>query len=403
MKQKVVVIGHGYTSRLGIVRSLSDQCCELSVIVLLPGGFLSKLLRLMRYKPIDCHSKYVNRVLYCYAEEYDLISLLVSKCKDSNQKVILIPDDDFSAYVLDNNKALLKDSFLFPRMDSSSNSVEHWMRKTEQKKLAEDLGLKVTNDCVVEIKDGNYSIPNGVRYPCFIKAMTSLSGGKRFFQRCDGEEDLNRFLDIISKQFANTAVLVEDYKIINKEFAVVGFSDGNKVVIPGLLEFKANSLSHFGVAREGTIGPAGRFEQLIELFRVYVRKIGFSGLFDIDFYESNGEYYFGEMNFRFGGSGYAYTAVGANLPAMLVHFFRGEGNGEIRLHKIVKTVSFVNERMLVDDYTHGYISFSQCKEAIHNADIQFVFNPNDIEPYKSFKRSLFKAWVNRLRFRIIKK
>lgn len=386
MKQKIVIIGHGYTSRLGIIRSLAALDCEITVIAMVFHGWLGRLLRFDGGKPVDCHSKYVKRVLYCYAKgEEALVQLLLERCAVPGQKTIIIPDSDFSAAVIDRNQDRLKDFFLFPHIHHTPGAVEHWMHKTTQKKLATEIGLNVTQDTTITIKDDRYSLPDGIRYPCFTKPLATISGGKQFLKRCDNEAELRTVLDKASQQFPNTEVLVEDFKFIGTEYAVVGLSDDENVIIPGVIEFIVNSKSHFGIAREGKIMPVTGFESLLDQFREFVRKVGFCGLFDIDFYESDGKMYFGEMNLRFGGSGYAYTAMGANLPAMLVESLQGKNYSHL-LHDIDRTATYANERMCIDDWGFYHLTEKEMRSIISSADIRFVYDENDPGPQKKLER-----------------
>ena len=127
MKQKVVIIGHGYTSRLSLIRSLGPLGYDVTVVVMVFHDYLGRLLRFDGGKPIDCHSKYVNRVLYCYAKGEDaLIKLLLDRCSDSRQKVIVIPDSDFSAFVIDRNQERLKNNFIFPHINYTPGAVGHF-------------------------------------------------------------------------------------------------------------------------------------------------------------------------------------------------------------------------------------------------------------------------------------
>lgn len=395
MKQKVVIIGHGYTSRLGIIRSLAALDCEITVIAMVSYSRFGRFIRFNGGKPIDCHSKYVDQVLYCPSQDDKaLVNLLLSRCTDPAQKVIIIPDSDISASVVDNNQKLLEERFLFPNIRHIQGAVEHWMHKTVQKKLASEIGLNVTQDCSVMVKGGHYSIPEGVRYPCFTKPLATISGGKQFLKRCDNEIDLRKVLDKASLQFPNTEVLVEDFKVIATEYAVVGFSDGTNVIIPGVIEFIKNSKSHFGIAREGKIKPIAGFEQLLDQFKTFVRKVGFFGLFDIDFYESNGEMYFGEMNLRFGGSGYAYTAMGINLPVMFVRALLGESISEMK-QEVTDSATYVNERMCIDDWGFYHITENEMRSIINSADIRFVYDANDPGPQKKLERYIQQNRVKR--------
>ena len=42
MKQHVVIIGHGFTSRLALIRSLAELGCEITVVVTVLHGRLGR-------------------------------------------------------------------------------------------------------------------------------------------------------------------------------------------------------------------------------------------------------------------------------------------------------------------------------------------------------------------------
>lgn len=394
MEQKVVVIGHGYTSRLGIIRSLGAIGCEITVIVMVFHSRIGRFFRFDGGKPVDCHSKFVSRVFYCQAKDKEnLIKLLLDKCTDSNQKVVIIPDSDFSASVIDNNQERLKDHFLFPHINHEPGAVEHWMKKTTQKQLAREVGLNVASGRTIPVNNRLYQLPEGINYPCFTKPLLTINGGKSFLRRCNNESELRKVLDGVGQHF-NTDVLVEDYISIEKEYAVVGFSDGDKVIIPGVIEFLVNSPSHFGIAREGKIMPVAGFEDLLSLFKNFIQRVGFIGLFDIDFFLSKGTFFFGEMNLRFGGSGYAYTAMGVNLPAMLVKYLNGVDISEMK-KDVTETATYVNERMCVDDWSFYHISKQEIIKRIDTADIKFVYDSEDTGPQKKLERYILQQKVKR--------
>ena len=384
MKQSVVVIGHGSTSRLGVVRSIAETGCHITVIVMAGRKRDGKTLNTR--KPFDCYSKYVNRVLFCPALDGEyLIKLLLAECIIENQKVILIPDNDFTAAIIDNNKLLLEKFFLFPHVIHEPKSFLFWMNKENQKELANKLGLNVPNSKRILFENGHYVIPEGINYPCFIKTVTSIYGGKNFFSRCDNKEALRNYLNSISVE-KEIPLMAEDYKEIETEYAALGFSDGKTVALPGIIKFISNSASHYGIAMSGEVLSCSWINDLMDKFRKFILEIGFVGLFDIDFYYSRNQFYFGELNLRFGGSGYAITAKGVNLPAMLVRYFQGDDR--LDFDKVIQgpVSSFVNERICSDDWYKGMISIRDYRRLINSADISFVRNTEDPEPEKHFKR-----------------
>lgn len=379
MKQKVVVIGHGYLSRLALIRSLGQAGYDVIVIVTMYGSVSTK-------KPIDCYSRYVSDVHYCNAkDEKSLIKILQEYCVSEGQKTVIIPDSDWSASIIDDSKASLSKQFLFPYVKDASFGVADWMDKERQKKLARNVGLTAPHTTTLRIKNGEIPSLSNIDYPCFTKALTTKGGGKQWFRRCVNEEELSKALVSFSKT-GDANILVEDYVEIEKEYAVVGLTDGETVIIPGVIQFVDNCQCHLGIARKGKILPAKEFEKLIGLFEEYVKETHFVGLFDIDFLYSKGEFYFCEMNFRYGGSGYAYTKSGVNLPAMFVKMMTGRLEQNDTIAAIGEERTYVNERMLLDDLKAGNISIREFDHSIKNADIRFVPDSADVEPEKIFQR-----------------
>ena len=275
------------------------------------------------------------------------------------------------------------------------------MNKINQKELAREVGLKVASGVVVDVSYNKYSFPDHVQYPCFTKALATVSGGKQFLRKCDNADELKRVLDKVAMRF-DTQVLVEEYKCILKEYAVVGFSNGQEVVIPGVIEFVENCKSHFGIAREGKVIPLSGFETIVMLFKSFIQRIGFSGLFDIDFYESDGELYFSELNLRFGGSGYAVTKMGVNLPVMLVNHLLGKDDTDSYSLVVQDSSSFINERMCLDDYVAGYLNEKELWSIINASPIKFIYDEIDTAPFEKFKHYCRCQRFNRIR-RTLKK
>ena len=396
-RQKVVIIGHGYTSRLAVIRSVAQIGCEITVIVITGYKRVGKTLNTS--KPIDCYSKYVSNVYYCAHKDEDLIQLLLDKCTDLHQKVVIIPDSDFSAAVIDCNQERLKEKFLFPHIRHTQGAVVEWMDKLKQKTLADEVGLNVASSVIINVGNHQFDIPSNIHYPCFTKPLATLVGGKKILKRCNNEKELR---EVLGKAgcIADMQVLVEDFKPIDTEYAVLGLSNGQQVIIPGVIQILDLAHGgHFGVACRGKIIPIGGYEELISKFKQFVLKIGYIGVFDIDFYESCGKMYFGELNLRIGGSMYAYTKMGVNLPGMLVKTLIGESIADMQ-KKISNTATYVNERMLLDDWYGGYVSKDCMLSFLNMSDIKFVYDNDDIGPQKELNRIIwitkFKKFVKRL-------
>ena len=265
------------------------------------------------------------------------------------------------------------------------------MDKGLQKELARSVGLNVASSFIVDVVKGKYELPASINYPCFPKPLITIHGDK-YMKRCDNEEELRHVIDHLGSKGDNR-VLVEDFKVIDEEYAVLGFSDGKNVTIPGVIHFLRPSKSHFGLAMQGEVLPVEGFEEQIEKFKEFAIKVGFVGVFDIDFFKCDGAFFFDEMNLRFGGSGYAITKMGVNLPAMMVKYFSGESYKDWPDEISGKAV-FANDRMLADDWYQGFLTTAEYHSIQEASDLLFVKDFEDPAPQEALERKM-----NRMRFR----
>ena len=380
MKQKVVVIGHSFTTRLGIIRSVAEIGCEVVVVAI--GNYNTS----NPIKPLDCYSKYVDQV-YFFNRKYGkegLVQLLLEKCVDKNQKPIIIPTSDFTAVAIDNEE--IRKHFLVPYINNTISSIEYWMNKANQKTIALQAGLNVAGSTIVEKKADSFVVPETVKYPCFTKPLASIGGGKQCLKRCDNKLDLQGVLKLAVSRGINK-LLVEDYLDIDEEYAVLGFSDANEVVIPGVIKFVKGCQSHKGVAMIGEVLPIDGFKEIVDKFARFISSIGFVGLFDIDFFKCQGEFFFGELNLRIGASGNAITQMGVNLPAMFVKSMLGEGTVDFK-KEITASAMYVNERMCIGDWLSGMISTKTLYRMLHSGNILFINDEKDVRPQQELAKEI---------------
>ncbi len=386
MTQKVIIIGIGFSSRLGLIRAAAQSGAEIDVIVV---GH-------EKNTPIDCYSKYVKNVYYCKGNNKTrLMQILTDQCANPEQKAVLIPANDFAASVLDKNLTVLEKHFFVPNIRHQQGAITDWMNKEKQKALAEACGLNVANSTHVDIINGAYQLPDGIHYPCFTKTRAYTTGYKQTLHKCDNEQELRHVLTSLGNKYHDMTIMVEDYKEIDTEYAVVGVADDHEVIIPGVIEILSMAKgSDRGVALQGKIMPTTSFETLIEKFKKLMQGIGFTGLFDIDFYKSGNDYYFGEINLRIGGSGYAVMKMGVNLPAMFVKSITGLPIDGME-KEIKSTAIFANERICMDNWYDGFLTKREFYQLINSSDISFVKDDDDPMPEKRFKKEFAKKRIKR--------
>ena len=392
-RRLAIVMGRNYTSRLGMIRALGRIGCDVAVV---------QTYRISEKKtnPIDRYSKYINKG---YFEVFEpdpekLLQLLFDHFMDYEKPPILIPTDDYTASVIDLNIKRLESHFLFPNIGCEQGKVVYYMDKGIQKEIAKSVGLKVAEGWTSYWNNEQYSIPAGVEYPCFIKPEISYRGaGKYSMKKCNSEKEL---IEALSKFKGSTdyPILIEKYIEIEREYAVLGYSDKKTVVIPDIIEMK---LGDHGVTAKGVITPIECFEGLQEKLCAFMRHIGLTGLFDIDLYENKGDVYFNELNLRFGASGFAITQRGINLPEMLINNLIGKSVNDYKTSFNRNT--FINEKVMLQLLNKRIVSLKEYKKQKKEVDILFIEDKDDPQPYNALKKEEFITTVKYLLKCIIRK
>ena len=136
----------------------------------------------------------------------------------------------------------------------------------------------------------------------------------------------------------------------------------------------------------------------MEKIRTFMRSTGYNGLFDIDLVETeDGRIYFLEVNLRYGASGYVVTCEGINLPGMFADFMlKGQTVADeeevmaLRKKKN-KGLTFVSEKVLLENYADRAAALEEIEEAISTADVHFVSNDADSRPYRYYMQAFDKV------------
>lgn len=397
---RILVAGRNYCSNLTIAKSLGEAGYEVEVLRIFrkrPGKY--NILRTMRP---EVYSKYV-KAYYSVTTGMNhkrIVDRMISLA-DKEKKMLLLTADDLVAYVIDENFDVLQEYYHMPNINNEAGAIVRMMDKSYQKKFAEEAGFTVLNSCVISSEDPELRIPDSVTYPCFVKPKVSKSSSKMQMRRCDSEEELMETL--MERSGSAFELLVEDYVEISTELSLLGLSTPEGVVCPGYFEaIIGGEGRHRGIAMLGKMLPTEEAGSLVDYAIKLMETIKFTGIFDIDFIKTKyGKIYFAELNLRHGGSGYALTRCGYNLPAMFADYvFKGK-KLDTKDNKVVCNKTFASDKVIFDAYREGTITYAQAKELMAEADILFIKDKNDMGPYRHMK--LHRLRVEKLRRRNIQR
>lgn len=396
---RVLVAGRSYGFNLCLARSFGMAGYEVEVLRIYKGT--PRRLNPMNALKPDAVSKYVAAYHTCVmAGQTERVMEALLALADPEQKKLLITGDDLFANIVDENLEKLDPYYYISGVEGKAGALSHLMRKDVQKQLAREAGLPVVGSCMITISGGVFQIPDTVKYPCFVKPNVSKNGQKRSMRRCDDEAQLRQCLASLCRG-QDAQVLVEDYVNIKREYSILGISTREGVIGPGF--FGANLGCHEdrkGVALVGQVLPTDMHRQLIDDILRFIGTLHFEGLFDVDLIEdTDGRMYFVELNLRFGGSGYAITCSGVNLPGMYADYVM-RGSPIDHSCRVKPGRAFLNEKNLMEEYMKGYLTWGQMRRLLKEADIRFIQDAEDSAPYRHFRKFYPVAAIMRILYRI---
>jgi hypothetical protein len=376
VKPLVIVMGRNYTTRLTLIRAAGVLGCN--VVLIQTDRKKSHVLK------IDQRSKFVMASHFCPEPDKHLLLDTIFQYKDydgGGKHPLLVPADDYVAAVVDENLNRLRPFFLLPNVNNIQGEVMKIMDKGYQKTVAHAVGMSVAKGWICCFKDGKYVIPDDIKYPCFAKPLESYSAALKHLQkRCNSWMELESLLEKAAKNY-RLPYLVEEFIEITKEYGVQGISLGNRAILPGVV-FKERSRN--GLTATGSIHPIEDIPGLRAQLLEFLKRICFTGIFDIDLFESNGQIYFNELNTRLGANGFALTYGVDNVPGLFFKYLLGQDNIYYDGPNDFTVKSFASEKVVRDMYYDYTITLKEYKKILNDADILSLKYEGDMGPYNQF-------------------
>lgn len=359
----VVIIGGIHHNTLGVIRSVGEKIPPSSIDVIAIGKHAKK--------NILSQSKYIDfkRVRYVDCEK-DIIPLLKTSESNETKRTIICCSDGASAEII-SHKDEIKDFYFIPNTEVD---ILNLMSKEVQAEYAIKSGLNVPESIIV--RKGEKT--NWNNFPCIIKPLKSIIGaGKADIHVVKDSEELNHVLDMIQ------ADMIQIQKYINKkmEFQLIGCSlnGGEKIIIPGFTDIiRQPDNTNTGYLKYSPIAGLTYNQVGVERF---VRTIGYSGLFSIEFIRDNdGNDYFLEINMRNDGNAYCVKSAGVNLPYIWCYYMENGKLPENEPVTFVKPVMFIPD---FNDFIRGVksVGFFGWIKQFFQAESHSIWNRYDMKPF----------------------
>ncbi len=348
----IVIIGGTHHNTLSMIRSLGMKGVKVDVI-------LEDEYAKDSYIPASCYI----RKCYAVSNGNEVVSVLHDKYPE--EQTVVCSDD--VAALLDSNTA-------------------HFMNKQVQVELARKLGFDIPQSIVYTIGKGT---PDTPCYPCIVKPLESIHGGK-WFAVCNDRNELEK---VLNEYEVRDVVQIQEYIRKDEEIVVDGVSVNGDVIIPGyVLKYR----DHLGGTTFSATYPIEKLsEDISTKIRAMITEIGYEGLFGVEIIRSKEKYYFVEINLRNDATTYSLAVAGVNLPYIWVLGQQGldytqEAKGRIR--EINSIVEFRDLPFVLK----GKISLWQWWRDYRSCECRYFYDKNDLKPYKIARNQFFGSLLGKV-------
>ena len=301
-RKKVIVFGGNHHNPLGVIRALGRK------------GLCVFFLTSSKISFVE-HSKYISETIYIERDE-DAPEVLINRFSEEDVKPVIVCCGDGFASIIMRNREILKEKFIVPF--ANVYNEDNIFFKDFQSKIAQECDIKVPQSGTFDLSNANSILQEWKIFPCIIKPLNSLSnyGGKGDIRIADCYENLVKIL----RETQSEKIQVQQYIEKKMEFQLIGCSldAGNEVIIPGythILRQPPNTntgfLKIFKI--ENLSFDLGKIKK-------FMQKVGYSGLFSVEFLRNDDTDFFMEVNFRNDGNAYVVTQAGVNLPYIWTYF-----------------------------------------------------------------------------------
>lgn len=378
--QNAIVIGGNHHNTLGVIRSLGRKGV-FPYVILTSGNETSFILK----------SKYIKKSFVVKGSEA-AVELLLSEFVNENNKGIVFTCHDIIASQIDLNRNRLEPYFILPGCEEQGR-ITFLMNKKVMGDLALKNGLNVPATSIINGNLDSSLYP--ISFPCITKPVESRTGSKSEIHVCNNSAELA----LVFNQLNGKDLLVQQFVSKIMEFQLIGCSlcSGKDIIIPGYSKIlRQPQTTNTGFLKYSALDES--FSKTVENTKSYIREIGYSGLFSVEFIrDKQGNDYFMEINFRNDGNSISVTNAGVNLPYIWYLFgigddYKNEINtihdeyvmpefAELELYK----QKIITNKQLIDDM----------KMATSFMDYA-LDDPSPTDGWKRYKKQKTRAFIVRI-------
>ena len=318
-------------------------------------------------------SKYWKKT-WCIESDDLIIQILKDNFSEEAVKPVIIAYSDGATSILDLNYNEISQHFILSSINSIEGKIYEMMDKGRQVEFAATCGLRMAKSHEIFL-DKHHSVED-ISFPCIGKPIVSCEGDKKDIKKLTNQTELDCYLHEL-KEKGYERILLQEFLSIDEEYDVEGYVDGDKCAY--FCNEKIRTWPNVG-------GPTAYAFSIndkalnceIEKIVAVLKEIRYSGLFDVEIFKVNGEYYFNEINWRNSAVCFAAKQSGVNYP---LYWFCSVTEREYEIDKAKKYPVYAMNELL--DFQHvktHEVSLWKWLSQIKRSEAKAYYDKDDLKP-----------------------
>ena len=398
-KVPVVMLGANFYTALGAIRTLGRRGIPVYALdYYFPSAYALA-------------SKYVTTQVLCpnvNTSEKELADFLISMGKTFSNKPVLMASADSYALLISRYANQLSNYYLFP--DNPNDLLENIISKNGLHKLAEKHSILAPTTIMVNSKTDISQVAKIMPYPCIVKPALSHEFVKVFRQKCLFAETGPELMITLEKALASglDVMVQEIIPGFDDQMYVFDFYVNQKGHISHTLT--AQKLRQFPINfGSSTFTHHLHNDNLVELGKDYINKLGFRGYGEIEFkqHQENRAYYLIEINARLSTLNVLFDKCGLEFTYVMYQDLIGEPLPDFHLQE-TKPWAFwhaYEDMISISAYLKTrQLGLKQViKPWLTHHKAHAIWASDDIKPLFAFARLILMKIVNKIRQAVIRR
>ena len=376
-----IVFGVNHHNTLGILRSLGEVGIRSDLILIVTDDS----------DPYVAKCRYIDNCV-CVSNEQEGLDILRrwALADSGGYRRVVFPTYDSVCEILDRYYDELVRYLHLPSCQRKGGILSFYLDKEIMRKTAEDVGFKTPQTYQLDSSRG-IDLPKDLEYPCMIKNMRSVIGGKDLTIYHDRETLLK---GIVEMSKYSTQIQIQHFVEKDKEIQLLGasFGKGHNLIACVLDKIRQYPLNT-GNTCYAYLSPS--IEEYIDVDKVneFLDILDYRGLFSIEFIIRDNECYFLEINLRNDGNGYAPMIGGVNIPYL--YYKSMSDQLPFKPQRICRGYHLYVEGNDLANIKEGAVSFIQAIQEYLGSKSKLYWNITDIKPFIVFGLYMIKRKVTR--------